>query len=130
MSITFIATLVVKPGKEAEFEALQKELSEDSHGTEPGLIAYDVIRHRDKPQTYVVYARFKDQAAFAALPIDLRALRFGLAQGHHRGPRVHHEAHRSAIDGAFREEVPARPGRQHDLLLANAGALATAHVHG
>ena len=64
MSITFIATLIVKPGKEAEFERLQKELSEDSHRTEPDLIAYDVIRHRDQPQTYVVYARFKDQAAF------------------------------------------------------------------
>jgi quinol monooxygenase YgiN len=64
MSITFIATLIVKPGKEAEFEALQKELSEDSHRSEPGLIAYDVIRHRDQPQTYVVYARFKDQSAF------------------------------------------------------------------
>lgn len=64
MSITFIATLVVKPGQEAEFEKLQQELSEESHRSEPDLIAYDVIRHRDKPQTYVVYARFKDQAAF------------------------------------------------------------------
>jgi quinol monooxygenase YgiN len=64
MSITFIATLIVKPGKEAEFERLQKELSEDSHANEPGLKVYDVIRHKDKPQHYVVYARFKDQAAF------------------------------------------------------------------
>ena len=64
MSVTFIATLIVKPGQEAEFERLQKELSEDSHRTEPGLIVYDVIKHREKPQTYVVYARFRDQAAF------------------------------------------------------------------
>ena len=64
MSITFIATLIVKAGKEAEFESLQKTLSEDSHQTEPGLLVYDVIRHRDKPQQYVVYARFRDQAAF------------------------------------------------------------------
>jgi len=25
---------------------------------------YDVIRHAENPRTYVVYARFKDQAAF------------------------------------------------------------------
>ncbi len=66
MSTTFIATLKVKAGKEAEFERLQKELSEDSHRTEPDLFAYDVIKHRTQPRTYVVYARFKDENAFNA----------------------------------------------------------------
>ena len=66
MSTTFIATLVVKPGKEAEFEALQKELSEDGHATEPDMLVYDVIKHRTQPRTYVVYARFRNQAAFDA----------------------------------------------------------------
>jgi quinol monooxygenase YgiN len=64
MSTTFIATLKIKAGKEAEFERLQKELSEDSHRTEPDLRVYDVIKHRTQPRTYVVYARFKDEAAF------------------------------------------------------------------
>lgn len=64
MSVTFIATLIVKSGHEAEFERLQRELSEESHRTEPGLIVYDVIKHHDKPQAYVVYARFRDQVAF------------------------------------------------------------------
>lgn len=64
MSTTFIATLRVKAGKEAEFERLQKELSEDSHRTEPDLRVYDVIKHRTQPRTYVVYARFKDEEAF------------------------------------------------------------------
>jgi hypothetical protein len=36
MSTTFIATLVIKPGKEIEFERLQKELSELTHAGEPG----------------------------------------------------------------------------------------------
>jgi quinol monooxygenase YgiN len=62
--ITFIATLIVAAGCEVEFEKLQTELSEISHREEPGLLVYDVIRHREKPRTYVVYARFKDQAAF------------------------------------------------------------------
>ena len=62
--IIFIATLHVKPGKEKEFEGLQQELSRLTHDSEPGTAVYDVIRHRDKPGVYVVYARFKDQAAF------------------------------------------------------------------
>jgi quinol monooxygenase YgiN len=64
MSTTFIATLKVKAGMEAEFERLQKELSELTHAEEPATLVYDVIKHREQPRTYVVYARFKDEAAF------------------------------------------------------------------
>ena len=64
MSTTFIAKLVVKPGQEAAIEALQTELSQLSHAEEPDLVVYDFIKHRSEPQTYVVYARFKNQAAF------------------------------------------------------------------
>jgi quinol monooxygenase YgiN len=60
----FIATLNVAEGREMEFERLQSELSKISREEEPGLVVYDVIRHAEKPRTYVVYARFKDQAAF------------------------------------------------------------------
>ncbi len=66
MSTTFIAKLVVKPGQEAAIERLQTELSRLSHAEEPDLVVYDFIRHRTEPQTYVVYARFKSQAAFDA----------------------------------------------------------------
>ena len=61
---TFIATLQVNPDKADEFEKLQAELSELAHAQEPDMFVYDVIKHREKPGTYVVYARFKDQAAF------------------------------------------------------------------
>ena len=64
MSTTFIATLVIKDGKELEFERLQKELSELTHAAEPGTLVYDVLKNRGKPRTYVVYGRFKDEAAF------------------------------------------------------------------
>lgn len=60
----FIATLRIKPGQEAEFERLQRELSELTHASEPDTQVYDIVRSRDKPDTYVVYARFKDEAAF------------------------------------------------------------------
>ena len=64
MSTTFIATLVVKPGLEGELERLQTELSRLTHDSEPDVLVYDVIRHRTRPSTYVVYARFRDEAAF------------------------------------------------------------------
>ena len=62
--LTFIATLQVAAGRETEFEKLQVELSEIAHREEKGLLVYDVIRHKEKARTYVVYARFSDQAAF------------------------------------------------------------------
>jgi quinol monooxygenase YgiN len=66
MSTTFIARLVVRKGMEERLERLQTELSELTHASEPDTIVYDVIRHRTEPSTYVVYGRFKDEAAFQA----------------------------------------------------------------
>jgi quinol monooxygenase YgiN len=66
MSTTFIARLVVKPDKEAEFERLQTELSRLTHESEPDTLVYDVIKQRDEPSTYVVYGRFRTDAAFQA----------------------------------------------------------------
>ena len=60
----FIATMTVADDKAAEFERLVTELSELAHSNEPGLIAYDVLRHAERASTYVFYARFKDQDAF------------------------------------------------------------------
>ena len=60
----FIATLKIKPGHEADFERLQTELSRLTHESEPDTFVYDIIRSRAKPDTYVVYARFKDEASF------------------------------------------------------------------
>ena len=62
--IIFIATLVVKDGQGPEFERLQSELSGLTHEHEPDTVVYDVLRHQEQANTYVVYARFKDQAAF------------------------------------------------------------------
>jgi quinol monooxygenase YgiN len=60
----FIATLKIKPGHEADFEKLQTELSQLTHAHEPDTFVYDILRSRTAPDTYVVYARFKDEAAF------------------------------------------------------------------
>jgi quinol monooxygenase YgiN len=64
MQTAFIARLVVRPDKAAEFEALQKELARITHASEPATLVYDFLKHRDEPSTYVVYARFRDEAAF------------------------------------------------------------------
>jgi quinol monooxygenase YgiN len=64
MQMAFIAKLVVKPEKVAEFEAAQKKLTDISHDTEPDTLVYDFIKHREQANTYVVYSRFKDDAAF------------------------------------------------------------------
>jgi quinol monooxygenase YgiN len=60
----FIATLRIKPGHEAEFERLQTELSQLTHASEPDTLVYDILRSHDNPDTYVVYGRFRDDAAF------------------------------------------------------------------
>jgi len=60
----FIATLKIKPGHETEFERLQTELSKLTHEQEPDTFVYDILRSKSAPDTYVVYARFKDEAAF------------------------------------------------------------------
>jgi quinol monooxygenase YgiN len=64
MQMAFIAKLVVKPEKVAEFEEIQKKLSDIAHDTEPDTLVYDFIRHREQANTYVVYSRYKDEAAF------------------------------------------------------------------
>ncbi len=64
--IAFIAKLIVKEGKEADFEKLQTELSELTHANEPDVLVYDVTRNQEVAGHYVVYARFKDQATLDA----------------------------------------------------------------
>ncbi|MEO1580730.1 MAG: antibiotic biosynthesis monooxygenase family protein [Pseudomonadota bacterium] len=62
--MSFVATLVVKPERAQEFETLQTHLTNLAVEHEPDLIAYHVLKQREAENTYVVYAAFKDQAAF------------------------------------------------------------------
>lgn len=59
----FIAKLRIKPGREAEFLRLQKELSELTR-QEAGCLAYDVLKSEADAGQYVYYARFRDKQAF------------------------------------------------------------------
>jgi quinol monooxygenase YgiN len=61
-----IIRLTVKPGREPDFERLEREFSSLALEREPGTVVYDVLRQRTDPGDYVVYARFKDEAAYKA----------------------------------------------------------------
>jgi quinol monooxygenase YgiN len=60
----FVAKLVVKPEKRADFEALQTELRELTYANEPGTPVYELIRSRDDENTFLCIATFTDEAAF------------------------------------------------------------------
>ena len=64
MTVAFIAKLVVKPEKREELERLQIELRRITCETEPETPVYEVLRSKDDPNTFMVVATFKDQAAF------------------------------------------------------------------
>lgn len=64
MMYSFIAKLVVRPERQAEFEALQIELKGLTLDQEPDAHVYEVLRSADDPLTYFVIASFTDEAAF------------------------------------------------------------------
>jgi quinol monooxygenase YgiN len=61
--IAVVATIQVKEGKEADFEALMKELAGQVHANEPGTTHYQVCKSAQAP-TYVVLENYTDQGAF------------------------------------------------------------------
>jgi autoinducer 2-degrading protein len=61
--MTFIARMQVKPGKEAEFEELAKQLTEKVRSEEPGCVGYEFFRLPATERGYAVYESFVDEAA-------------------------------------------------------------------
>ena len=61
--LTFLARMQVKPGKEADFEALAKELTEQVKAHEPGCGGYEFFRLPETERGYAVYESFKNEAA-------------------------------------------------------------------
>jgi len=65
-AIGVVATLIVQPGKEAEFEAAFKELRSQVLANEAGCEMYDFYKSKADASTYVVMERYKDQDALKA----------------------------------------------------------------
>jgi quinol monooxygenase YgiN len=60
--MAIVATIKVKPGMEAEFEADAKALVAKVNAGEPGCKLYTLCRSQT-PNTYVMLERYVDQAA-------------------------------------------------------------------
>ncbi|MEQ9638892.1 MAG: putative quinol monooxygenase [Alphaproteobacteria bacterium] len=63
--IGVIATIKVKDGQQADFEATAKRLVEAVRANEPGCLTY-ALHKTDDPTTYVFLERYKDQDAIEA----------------------------------------------------------------
>jgi quinol monooxygenase YgiN len=65
MTVGIIATIKVKPGREAEFETVFRELAGQVKQNEPGCLLYDLFRSKT-PSTYVVMEQYASAEALAA----------------------------------------------------------------
>ena len=61
---TMLIKAKIKPGREAEFQVLQKQLMLDVAANEPDAEAFQVRQSEDDPLTYIWFMSFKDDAAF------------------------------------------------------------------
>ena len=64
--IAVVATLKVKDGASAEFEAVFRQLAGKVRADEPGNHFYQLAKARDEPNTYKVLELYEDQAALTA----------------------------------------------------------------
>jgi autoinducer 2-degrading protein len=60
--ITFVARMTVKPGYDAEFMQLCRQLEEYVRGNEPDTLAYEFFKLRE-PNRYAVLESFRNEAA-------------------------------------------------------------------
>jgi quinol monooxygenase YgiN len=66
MAIGVVATIKIQAGKNAEFEAVAKELMAAVRANEPGNKFYSFCKSRTDETTYVVMELYADQAALEA----------------------------------------------------------------
>lgn len=61
-----VAELTILEGKNAEFEAVARELEAAVNANEPGVLLYKLFKVRDVPGTYIFMEQYADQAAVDA----------------------------------------------------------------
>lgn len=62
----FVVKFKVKPGENAAFEKMFRDVEASVAEHEPGNVEYDLYRMAQDPQTYVVVEHYKDAAAVRA----------------------------------------------------------------
>jgi len=87
MAIGIVATLEIKPGSNADFEAIFKELAAEVRANEPGNRFYELHKARKSETTYVVLEQYDDQAAVDAHNQSEYFKRLGGAMGPHMAGR-------------------------------------------
>ncbi len=60
--IAVVARMKVAEGKDAEFEAVMKQLQGKVRAEEPGCLQYDICRARE-PNNYTIMERYQDKQA-------------------------------------------------------------------
>jgi quinol monooxygenase YgiN len=63
--VVLAVTWMAKAGHEAEVAAIFEKLTEQSR-KEPGVLMFQVHRHKTEPRRYFVYEQYKDDAALEA----------------------------------------------------------------
>ena len=66
MSIAVVATIRIRPGSAAEFEATFKALAKQVRANEPGNIVYQLTKSRTDATVYKVLELYKDEDALKA----------------------------------------------------------------
>jgi quinol monooxygenase YgiN len=66
MAVGILATIKIKEGSNAAFEAVAKELMAAVRANEPGNKVYQFCKSKTDPTTYVVMEIYADQAALEA----------------------------------------------------------------
>lgn len=61
--IAFISRMTVKEGREADFERLAAQLTEQVSANEPDTLVYRFFKLRDGPRRYAVLEAFPSEAA-------------------------------------------------------------------
>ena len=61
---SFIAQLRTKPDRRDDLIALQVELKQLVHAQEPDVLVYELFQSDADPDSFVVVATFRDEAAF------------------------------------------------------------------
>ena len=66
MAVGVVATIKIQAGKNAEFEAVAKEMMAAVRANEPGNKFYNFCKSKTDDTTYVVMEMYADQAALEA----------------------------------------------------------------
>lgn len=66
MRVGGLKVILVKEGREQEFESLFGELRKAMHDQEPGCLLYSLLKSRTNSRAYIVHEQYGDAAALAA----------------------------------------------------------------